>query len=179
MKLILYHGTSRRNALKIEREGFLTDKKYNWRVKSKKGFIYLSIAYAPFYAFSIKNANDTLALIKVEVDTNDLYPEDDFLMLMMGKPVYKQRDINKVDFEKYKYLWKASLEYLGNVAIKPEKIRIIGITYFDGKRLILKCDPCITTLNFKIMGNYYAKLTEWIYKGKNIMEFPNFMEMKA
>jgi len=83
MKLILYHGTSAKNAKQIEKEGFVVGKKYNWKVKSKEGFIYLSLAYAPFYAM---NHNSTkLALIKVEVDSKDCYPEDDFLMFAFGK----------------------------------------------------------------------------------------------
>ena len=38
-KIILYHGTSMKNAKRIEKEGFVPDKRYNWKVKSKKGFV--------------------------------------------------------------------------------------------------------------------------------------------
>jgi RNA:NAD 2'-phosphotransferase (TPT1/KptA family) len=33
MKIQLYHGTSKENAEKIKKEGFIADKKYNWREK--------------------------------------------------------------------------------------------------------------------------------------------------
>lgn len=89
MKLILYHGTSKENANKIEKEGFITDKKYNWKVKSKKGFVYLSSAYAPFYAMNSNNKGDELALIKCEVNSKDCYPEDDFIMYCL-----KNQDIH-------------------------------------------------------------------------------------
>lgn len=172
MKLILYHGTSKKNALRIKKEGFVPDKIYNWKVKSKKGFVYLSSAYAPFYAMN--TGNRKLALVKVEVDTNDCYPEDDFIMLALGKRTYTQNELDAVDLETYKYLWKKSLEYLGNVAVKPNKIKVIGIKVFDGRGLIYKCDPVISPINFRIMGEYYKELSEWIYEGKDILQFKNF-----
>ena len=51
----------------------MPDMKYNWQVKSKPGFVYLSLAYAPFYA----NAADSKsrALIKVEVKESALYQD--------------------------------------------------------------------------------------------------------
>ena len=33
MKLILYHGTSEENARKIEKEGFISDKKYKKKIR--------------------------------------------------------------------------------------------------------------------------------------------------
>lgn len=68
------------------------------------------------------------------------------------------------------------MKNMGNVAVKPEKIKIIGIRIFNGKLLVMKCDPVICPLNFMIMGDYYKKLTEWIYSGKDFMKFPNLME---
>ena len=172
-KITLFHGTSQRNAEEIMKKGFIPDKTYNWQVKSKKGFVYLSSAYAPFYCMS--NNAHKLALIKVEVDTKHLYPEDDFLMLVLGKKTYTQSELDKVDLSKYKKLWKKSLEYMGNVATRPYNIKIIDVRYFDGSNLIMKCDPVISPINFKIMGQYYKDLTEWIYEGNDIMKFKRFM----
>jgi len=169
MKLTLYHGTSSKIAKKIEKEGFVTDKNYNWDVKSKKGLVYLSSAYAPFYA--MKHDTNDLAIVKVEVDSEDLYAEDDFIMRILGKPVYTQKELDRVGFITFKRFWKESLKYIGNVAIRPSKIRILGITHFNSKNLIFKCDPVISPMNFKIMGDYYNALTEWIFKGKPIKEF--------
>ena len=69
--ITLFHGTSQTNAEKIMNKGFIPDKAYNWNVHSKKGFVYLSSAYSPFYAMS--NGARKLALIKVEVDSKHLY----------------------------------------------------------------------------------------------------------
>jgi hypothetical protein len=175
-KIQLFHGTSQANAEKIIKEGFVTDQKHNWEIKSKKGFVYLSSAYAPFYCMnSCKDGK--FALIKVEVDTKDLYPEDDFLMQGLGTPVYTQKELDKVNFKIYKSLWKESLRCMGNVAVKPNKIKIIGITNFDGKKLLYKCDPVIAPINFKFCGDYYKKLTEWIFEGKNVLDFPAMFEI--
>lgn len=172
-KLILYHGTSEENAKLIEKEGFITGKKYNWNVKSKGGFVYLSSAYAPFYAMSTNSKK--LALIKCEVLAKDCYPEDDFIMYCLKKPSYIQEELDKINLRGYKYLWKESLKYMGNVAVRPNKIKILGIRYFDGERLIFKCDPTISPLNFKVMGEYYMRLTKWIYEGNEIMKFSSFI----
>jgi len=188
MKLILYHGTSEENAKQIEKEGFVSDKKYNWKVKSKNGFVYLSSAYAPFYCMK-STKGDKFALVKVEVDSNDCYPEDDFLMLIVKNQKaktpddiklsvsYTQEELNKVNMEDYKNFWVSSLTYMGNVAVKPEKIKVLGVKYFDGKHLLWKCDPVICPTNFKIMGDYYKKLTEWIFDGKDIMKFKSDFDM--
>lgn len=175
MKITLFHGTSEANAKEIEQHGFEPNKKYNWRVKSKEGFVYISQAYSPFYAMNSDPDGDGLALIKVEVDTDDLYPDEDYIMYAIGKPKYTQEDLDKVNLEGLKNLWDFSLKYMGNVAVKPDKIKILGIRYFDGKHLLLKCDPVISPINFKIMGSYYEELSNWIFDGKDYLEFPNFM----
>lgn len=172
-KLILYHGTSEKNARKIMKEGFIPDKSYNWDVKSKKGFVYLSSAYAPFYAMN--HDTDKLALIRVSVSISDCYPEDDFLMRVLGKPVYTQEELNEVNFKMYKYLSKASLKYMGNVSVKPNKVKILGVRYFNGENLIMKCDPVISPENFAILGDYYNNLSHWIYNGNEILNFRSFM----
>ena len=172
--LELYHGTSKANAEKIMVEGFIPDKHYNWEVKSKRGFVYLSSAYAPFYAMNHKGNN--LALIKVSLDEKDAYPEDDYVMLSFGKSKYKQEDLDKVSLKRIKHLWRKSLEYMGNIAVEPDKVKILGVRYFNGKNLIMKCDPTISPLNFMIMGNYYKALSDWIYEGKPIMDFPSLLQ---
>lgn len=170
--MIFFHGTSAQNAKLIEQEGFKTGLKSNWEIQPKKGFVYFSKAYAPFYASTCRNAtNLKLALIKVEIAEDDLYPEDDFIFFALKKPVYTAEELAKISLENYKHLWKDSLKYLGNVATTPDKIKILGVTYFDGKRLYYKCDPVICPENYALMGDYYNKLSEWIFSGKDFMNF--------
>ena len=171
--MILFHGTSAINAKKIEQYGF-AEVKNNWKVTSKNGFVYLSTAYAPFYAMNANKKGYKLALIKVKVDEFCLFPDDDFLMRAMGKPVYTQTELDKIELEDYQQHWIKSLEWMGNVAAYPDDIEIIGTTYFSGKNLLFRCDPTITPINYKIMGGYYKELTEWLYQGNPIMSFKKF-----
>jgi len=53
---------------------------------------------------------------------------------------------------------------------RPESIKIVGVRYFDVRGLGLVCDPSISPLNFMIMGEYYKKLTEHIYSGKEVLK---------
>jgi len=172
MKITLYHGTTVDSARRIMKEGFVPDKKYNWNVTSKKGYIYLSKAYAPFYAMTAKSKSHQRAIIKVEVDVNKLYPEDDFIMRALGKPVYTQEDIDNINLEDYKQYYKESLKHMGNACAKPKDIKIIGIGKFDSDGLIMVCDPVISPMNYMILGPYYEALTEWLYEGKKPLNFP-------
>lgn len=161
----LYHGTSVESARKILKGGFKYGVKYNWvgKIKSKKGLIYLSLAYAPYYAMAAKSPSKMRAIVKVRVDKRNLYPDEDFLYATaIGSKVYTP----KFDLKQYKHLAGASLKYLGNVCAFPEDIKVIGIREFNAERLFMVCDPSITPINYAIMGNYYRKLTEWIYKGR-------------
>lgn len=161
--MILYHGTSYLKARRIIEHGFNIHAKPTWKVRGKKGFIYLSLAYAPFYSFA-RNKTDRGAIIKVEVAEDRLYPEDDFLMLAVkNKAVYTQKDLDSINIEKYKHLAVNSLQYLGNACTKAEDIKIIGMRDFDITELIIACDPSISPINYKIMGDYYKGLTEALY----------------
>jgi hypothetical protein len=88
--------------------------------------------------------------------------------------LYTQEELEKVDYEIHKDKWKNSLKSMGNVNAKPEHIKIIGVTFFNSKGLLNKCDPVICPMNYMIMGKYYLELTEWIYEGKKIEDFKKF-----
>ena len=171
----LFHGTSANNAKKILKNGFAQELKNNWKVKSKNGFVYLSIAYAPFYAMSANKKGHKLAIIKVDVEPDNLFPDDDFVMLCLGKRKYTQKELDEIELENYQELSDKSLKYMGNVATYPEDVTIKGVTYFDGRYLLYRCDPVISPLNFKIMGDYYKDLSEWLYQGNAVLDFRKFM----
>jgi hypothetical protein len=161
--MILFHGTSEKAGKQIMEHGFGSGKA-NWKVVGKPGFIYLSLAYAPFYAMASHASSG--ALIKVEVDEEDLYPEDDFIMtVLFKKPVYNQAELDKVDLEKFKHLAKDSLRFMGNACAKFDKVKILGVKFFDMRGLLIVCDPSITPINYAILGRYYNKLTNAIFNG--------------
>jgi len=174
MKITLYHGTTVDSARRILKEGFIPDKKYNWNVTSKKGFVYLSKAYAPFYAMMAKSKSTKRAIIKVVVEEDKLYPEDDFVMRALGKPTYTQADIDDLELELYKEYYDKSLKHMGNACAKPKDVKIIGCGIFVSDGLVMWCDPCITPMNYMILGQYYEALTEWVYQEKYFKDFPLF-----
>ena len=173
--ITLFHGTTAASAGGIQKEGFVPDKKYNWDVPSKEGFVYLSTAYAPFYASiagqACKRATYKLALIKVEVDTDNCFPEDDFIMQALGKKTFTQDDLTEIELEAYEKYWDLSLKRLGNVAVYPEDAHIVGVRFFGGKDLIYRCDPVIGPMNYLVMGNYYKRFTKWLYDGNDVLDF--------
>lgn len=170
--MILYHGTSVEAALQISKSGFKTGKKYNWHVKSSKGFVFLSLAYAPFFAQMAKSKNNKeRALIKCFVEETDLFPDDDFVMFALGKPIYTEKDLKDNSIWLYKDHYKESLKFLGNACALPPAIRVLGVASFSIKKLLYVCDPTITPINYQIMGDYYKKLTEWISEGNKPEEF--------
>jgi len=60
---------------------------------------------------------------------------------------------------------------MGNACAKPQRIKVMGVRYFDGTKLLCVCDPSISPENYMIMGGYYKELTEWLYKGNKPTEF--------
>lgn len=174
--LNLYHGTSAVNARHIQKEGFRTDIKSNWPVKSKLGFIYFSTAYAPFYAMKATKRY-RMALIKVHINEDKLFPEDDFIMTCCkGLPVYKQSDIDNINLCSFRHLWRESIDVMGTVAAYPEDITIEGITEFDGRNLLSICDPSISPTNYQLLGTYYRYLSDWLYKGGKVLDFRNSIQ---
>lgn len=172
----LFHGTTVDSAKKIMEEGFVPDQKYNWNVKSKKGFVYLSKAYAPFYAMNAKSKSKNRAIVKTCTPRDKLYPEDDFLMRALGKPKYTQEELDKVNLEDYKQFYRESLKYMGNASAKPEDVKPVGMKEFDAEGLIWTCDPVIGPDNYAICGDYYKALSEWLYEGKDHNDFPRMDE---
>jgi hypothetical protein len=171
--IILYHGTTPENGRRIEQEGFKSDLSYNWKIQSKKGYTYFSYAYAPFYAGTAKSQSKDRAIIKVRVRLKDLYPEDDFIMAAMGKPVYSQAEIDSVNLEDYKKYTKHSLKSLGNAAVKdPTKVEVLSVGYFDASKLFLVSDPSIVPVNFLIMHDYYKRLSEHLATGGTVENAP-------
>jgi hypothetical protein len=160
--MILYHGTSAYYGRKIAKQGFQQGRP-NWPIHSKPGFIYLSVAYAPFYTMNHPGRNS--ALVKVEVPDDRLYPDDDFVMYALKKPVYTQKELDRIDLEDYKAFAEASLNYLGSACARIEDVKVLGVHYFNSKGLVMICDPTITPMNFAIMGDYYRGMTEALYDG--------------
>tara|TARA_R100001443_G_scaffold487_6_gene2021 strand:- start:1121 stop:1840 length:720 start_codon:yes stop_codon:yes gene_type:complete len=151
-KIILYHGTDTDNLEKILKEGIKPrgTNKGNWAhagLYSNNKLIYLTDTYAWYYAVNQANHdNKNCTVLQVEVDTDDLYCDEDLFMQASTKEkkevfdeivrLEKQRGNHIKTYWKkfknwegkrqhqfysdyilhFKHLWKIGLDNLGTVA---------------------------------------------------------------
>jgi len=168
--MILYHGTNLTFGKAIMENGFLDrvgSHKSNWSkdIQSKEGFVYLTNAYAFYYAVACSKGSKG-AIIQVNVDAKDLYPDEDFIM-QINK--LSKEETALINLEDYKHTAMLSLNNLGTVCIKPDRITVTGYREFDINDIIRYSDPSITLMNYRILGGYYKKLTTtWFETGKFI-----------
>lgn len=166
--ITLYHGTSIKNADVIMKEGFVSRKNNgNWDGKylSKDDFVYFTSAYPFFYGGNAAEEKDEMAsVIKIEVDEKYLYPDEDFI-IQAGSSAHIPKDL---DLERYRHHGIDSLNSLGNVAIKDlDKIKVIARKDFKISEMCMWCDPSMSIMNFRIMGEYYKELTNNWFEGKD------------
>lgn len=167
MKIYLYHGTSIRNADKIMRHGFkdrVGSGKSNWekRVESMPGFVYLTTAYSFFFAMNAAKGKNA-SIIKVEVDTDDLFPDEDMFYFKYGN-TFK---ITEYDIEQMQHLSSESLRLFGNVSARPEAIKVVGRKDFNVVEMSRFSDPSISPMNYKLLGEYYRTLTDKWFSGED------------
>ena len=168
--ITLYHGTSIANADKIMASGFLPRNisgNSNWKgvQESQPDLVYLTRAYPFFYGMSASGDDKRASVIKVEVDVNDLYPDEDFLTQCLKNLISKESE--SFDVKLFKRFGEMSLEKLGNVAIEPKNIkRIIGRKDFNVMDMLRYSDPCMNTMNYRFCGAYYRELTDNWFEGK-------------
>ncbi|MFN5955557.1 MAG: hypothetical protein ACK6A9_02145 [Dolichospermum sp.] len=147
--MFLYHGTSFENVPRILSQGLLPrgSENGNWSTdesnsyKSRKDAVYLSDAYAPYYAFApyyasllkfysqqIKPSTELTivsskgALIEIDIDSleqDKLYPDEDFLArsnlpCKIGETLEERTKYFKENLESYQGYLKDSLQEMGN-----------------------------------------------------------------
>jgi len=155
--MILYHGTSKRYADLIMKEGFKSrseTKNSNWdhTIVSQEDFIYLTNAYA-FYFAQAAAEDPICSIIQVEVNDDDIFPDEDFI-----RQVNKIPNEVHIDIVDYMHCGLLSLEHLGNCAVYPECIKILGRKDFNIKDMIAYSDPSISLINYRLMKEYYKEL---------------------
>jgi len=122
----LYHGTSLKNFIRILKDGEIRprpkDDKGNWghTYVSYEGFVYLTDTYPLYYAYQACKDNDKPVILEIEIDENCLYPDEDFVRLI----VQKQHNVSMenadkimkeyyIDVHSNKHLAIDSLERIG------------------------------------------------------------------
>jgi hypothetical protein len=145
--------------------------------------VYLTDAYAPYFAVCAAKKNEKLAIIEIDTEQlpeNSFYPDEDAIQqgttgnqFGIRGTTQKARTIwIRNHMEYFKSFWKESLNLIGNCAYKGiiPSGAISRVVLNDRTNLKMEwqaIDPTITTMNYKFYGGKYRTLTQW-YLGEPV-----------
>ena len=178
----VYHGTSDRMLSSILSGGLRPRGKStegNWKAyPSRDDMVYLTTAYAPYFAWSaVDIKKDEKALI-VEVDLDKLkfeklHPDEDFIAQVLSKqrnvPIETVHSKVRRTISGYRHHAYDSLQCLGNIAyrgIVPASAitRYVTIDLKPQDSLAQVCmDVSVSLINFQVLGAKYRSVIEWIF----------------
>jgi hypothetical protein len=182
----LYHGTSERIAQIALKDGLLTRSKTsvasNWpKAESHPDQVYLTTAYAPFFAMQASENVERMAIIEIDsikLEQTLFRPDEDFLEQatrtqkisgLRAKTMYGRTRWFRNNIDKFANHWNLSLDFMGTVAYKGD-IPVEAITrlsLFDPTSnpfiSSMVADPAINIMNFRFMGQKYVELTKWFF----------------
>lgn len=183
--MILAHGTSAKWLKDIEANGLKPrgEKKSGWkRAPSAADRVYLSNAYAFYFAEAAAIGTNDLLIVEVDVDEKNLYPDEDFLGFatkeneigknipdLVERTLFMRDWIVEQPFKVRKDLTQKSLEFMGNAAyrgtITPDRItRMALIPNAEVGRIILQeFDPIISPINYRFMGEQYREFQKSLF----------------
>lgn len=177
----LYHGTSAKNLEKILSQGLKPRgrRKGNWQeFPSRSDMVYLTTAYAPFFA--LQSGSDKGLIIEVDCELDDLYPDEDFIAQVITKQT--KSDLHKVhgevrkNLEFYKHHAIDSIHGLGNCChkgcISTHSIsRYVLIDFKERSDLVMQFgDPQISLMNYAILGEKYRSTIAWLFSDRTTFQ---------
>lgn len=187
----LYHGTSEKIAKIALQDGFkprkILKKKSNWKMASNDQLIYLTSAYAGYFAANASSNKEHWAIIEIDTEKleyDNFRPDEDFLeqysrnlsfdetckisfQLANSKTMKQRTRYFRDNLNKFAHLWLESLDSLGNCSYKgiipPSAITKVAIydPYSNEIISMAALDPLISIFNFKFCGEKYIALTSW------------------
>lgn len=186
----LYHGTSESVLENILANGLRPRKdtgvQGNWDIQSRSDFVYFTRAYAGYFAALAAKNGERLAIIEAKLNVSQLVPDEDYMEQATRTPEVNRAIVSayqapqllgtmeertewfRDNITSFKDFWSQSLDGLGNAAhqgpVAP--IALARVTLFDPKSnpsmYFMALDPCITVLNYAIMGAKYEALVQWL-----------------
>lgn len=178
--LTLYHGTAKRHLKKILHQGLKPRGKgtSNWQGfgESRPDLVYLTDCYAAFYAsMACKKKGDQAVVLKLSIDPAKirLYADEEFLFnLLKGSVkmstredairIYNNLNPKNIPLSAKGLTWVESLRFMGTVscdAVPPNAI--VGYALeSDALDFISHCDPSISPMNYRILGEKYRQHLE-------------------
>ena len=175
-KVKLYHGTSTQHLDDIIANGIKPrhGSDSNWSDNpSNPKMVYLSSAYAVYFAQQAAGDEYEPVVFEVLVDTKRLYPDEDYLeQITRHDPAWSELHecmsmeeltaFFRDNLESYQEHYDDSLYKLGNCChkgvIKPKAIQRYSV--LDNREAIKHSDPTITLINFRILGGSYRRLSD-------------------
>lgn len=181
---VLYHGTSSSRIDAIVKEGLKCRADLNgvgnWpeEIASAAHRVYLTNAYAPYYALAAAEADGSShgVVVKLAIPhTMPMVADEDFLA--QNKSVTRMHNLGHLTLKERVKFWSKfsyqelldmgllgalSLAGMGTCAvigsIPPE--RILGIRPITAEEWIRIGDPSITIANYKLLGEYYRNVSD-------------------
>jgi hypothetical protein len=184
----IYHGTTETIGRRALTEGLKPREvtgKSNWKhtVESNPTLIYLTTAYAPYFALqAVKERKGAkFAIVEIETDLLDetkMRPDEDFIEQatrldkknnagIRGKTMNERVEYIRNHIDEFSDSWKLSVEHLGNCAFKGviKKTAITKVSVVDISKCKSMCfeaiEPVISLMNYKICGAQYRMLNRW------------------
>jgi hypothetical protein len=186
---LLYHGTSSKYLSRILSQGIKprgTQRRGNWETyPSRHDFVYLTTAYAPYFAWNAADVRNGEQALIVEVDSQRLpetrlFPDEDFVAQAIsqteGRPLSEVHPKVRDTILYYGDLASASIQHLGNVAhrgvVPPEIITRYATIDLKKQRDLAWacCDPSISTINYRLCGSKYRSIISWIFGDRQDFE---------
>lgn len=184
--MLLAHGTSSKNLDDILKNGLVPrgEKVSCWEeCPSHPDRVYLSNAYAFYFAHNFIKDDEDALIVEVDVDQKNLYPDEDFLgqvtdnatfnlpsdATLIDRTMWIRDRLEDMPRAKRIYYADMSLENIGNAShegpIPVSRIRRMArIPGKDCVRLVLmEFDPIIATINYRLLGENYRKFQESLF----------------
>jgi len=179
----LYHGTTETVLRKALVEGLRPRGKeqgnWNHTVSSNANTVYLTVAYAPYFAHSACTGKENAAVLEIDTDFLDpgnlVCDEDALEQAFRGKDeLPKEWDMKKrtLWYRQRADQWHfmGSIKALGNCGhrgrIPPEAVtRALVISHESMVKLIMQygLDPQISVQAFRVIGHKYTTSLPWLF----------------
>lgn len=182
----VYHGTSSKNLKTILKNGLKPrgKSKGNWdSFPSRNDMVYLTTAYAPYFAISSCKKMEKALVLEIDLDVldrTDLYPDEDFVAQVLAhqqnSSIEDVHDYVRDNLEHFQHCFEDSLNGLGNIShkgiVSPSAVsRYCLIDIKSRSDLGMMClDPSISIMNYRFCGNRYRSIISWLFGDRDDFE---------